>query len=545
VETMIRAERIRRSRRRDDQTTSVACCFRHTTPTSHPTIAILFLGLLLHYHHQQQQGTVDAFATPSIQKHSSLRNRPSSCAPFSRYYYFTSAEHFLLQQPISITPTPITTTARWAFSDNQNKNEKNDDESNQETTWIGLSERTKGIVVLLTVPLAWGTYGPVVKYLYEIKPAVPGFVFSACYYLVASLTTLSIVSFQQNRSNNFFQAEEEEKQIGTDTIDGDETMEHRPTFPIAGGIELGLYLFLGNCLQVIGLKTVSSDRAGFLVQLTTVMVPVTEALLAGNLLAILPRTWISCLLAFCGICVMNLDGMDQESIASMLDIFKSFSKGDVLILSAAVLYTLHVVRLGRYAKETTPMKLAASKATVETILSTSLVVGLMSFAGSGVTAGGGFLAFVQESGMEISNFFSSISKSVATGAVPQSAILSALGATLWTGLVTCAYTIFAQSYGQKRVGPSEANLIYSVQPICTALFAFLLLGETMGPAGVVGGIFIGAAVYLVTMTTGEINDEQDDENDENDNKTVKLRSNLPEISRQTDLLRNSTEVLVK
>lgn len=37
------------------------------------------------------------------------------------------------------------------------------------------SERTLGILVLLTVPLAWGTYAPVVKYMYEkIDPAMPG-----------------------------------------------------------------------------------------------------------------------------------------------------------------------------------------------------------------------------------------------------------------------------------------------------------------------------------------------------------------------------------
>ena len=37
-----------------------------------------------------------------------------------------------------------------------------------------------GILVLLTVPLSWGTYAPVVRYLYAIQPPVPGFVFSSC-----------------------------------------------------------------------------------------------------------------------------------------------------------------------------------------------------------------------------------------------------------------------------------------------------------------------------------------------------------------------------
>eukprot|EP00797_Seminavis_robusta_P019341 Sro292_g109560.2 (309) ;mRNA; r:9535-10461 len=305
-----------------------------------------------------------------------------------------------------------------------------------------------------------------------------------------------------------------------------------------GGLELGLYLFVANCLQVLGLKTVPSDRAGFLVQLTTVMVPVLEALLAGNLLAVNARTWFSCLLAFTGISVMNLEGIigGQASIASFLTAFGSFTKGDVLIISAAVLYTLHVVRLGRYARETTPLKLAAAKATVETVLSSGLVLALMSLAGSATMP-----SFVTETGAEIANFFSTISKGIVAGTVPKSAIISAVGATLWTGLVTCAYTIFAQSFGQKRVGPTDANLIYSIQPICTALFAFFLLGETMGPAGVVGGAFIGAAVYLVTGADSSDQEEDKDVDDDDDAYEVQLSPNDLAAEQQ----RNRTEVLIR
>ena len=129
----------------------------------------------------------------------------------------------------------------------------------------------------------------------------------------------------------------------------------------------------------------------------------------------------------------------------------------------------------------------------------------MAIAGStsalATTSSSGLMAFVQETGAEITTFFSTIRTNFAAGTIPSGAIGAAVGATLWTGLVTCAYTIFAQSYGQKRVGPTDANLIYSIQPLCTASFAFFLLGETMGPAGVVGGLFIGAAIYLIVTSS--------------------------------------------
>ena len=459
----------------------------------------------------------------------------------------TGTVPYLIQPPSpKIAHTTSATRSSQTRLSLRESNNNNADQKQGQGGWISLSERTKGLAVLLTVPFAWGTYVPVVRYLYEIQPAVPGFVFSACYYAVASFTTLSIVAFQDRKTAASTLESTDDDDNNNNVLPGGEVSvsdkkQTGSSFPILGGMELGLYLFLGNCLQVVGLQTVAADRAGFLVQLTTVMVPVTEALFAGRFLAIPARTWLSCFLAFLGICVMNLDGISQGSISSMMVAFKTFTQGDVLILSAAVLYTLHVVRLGRYAKETTPMKLAASKATVETVLSSTLVFGLMSFAAGSTAATGGLPAFLQATGTEISTFFSTITKSFAAGTVPQSAIISAVGATLWTGLVTCAYTIFAQSYGQKRVGPSDANLIYSFQPICTALFAFILLGETMGPAGVVGGGFIAAAVYLVTMMD-DGNVPKEDEDSENNSKTPELE---PLQQAEMGRLRNTTEVLIK
>jgi drug/metabolite transporter (DMT)-like permease len=75
----------------------------------------------------------------------------------------------------------------------------------------------------------------------------------------------------------------------------------------------------------------------------------------------------------------------------------------------------------------------------------------------------------------------------------------AVSAVIWTGLVPVAYTIVAQSYGQGQGGvrPVVANLIYTIQPLWTALFAYLLLHEALGPAGYLGGILIGSAVLLV------------------------------------------------
>jgi hypothetical protein len=80
--------------------------------------------------------------------------------------------------------------------------------------------------------------------------------------------------------------------------------------PIIGGLEPGIYLFFANGLQILGLETVPADRVRFLVQVTTVIVPVVSAAFTGNLLMILMQMWPACLLVFCGVIIIGLDGKD-------------------------------------------------------------------------------------------------------------------------------------------------------------------------------------------------------------------------------------------
>jgi len=395
----------------------------------------------------------------------------------------------------SSTKKEIRTSGLYSsFSDN-------DDDDGGVT---GVGGRALGILVLMTVPLSWGTYAPVVRYVYEIDPPVPGFVFSAGYYLVASLSLLTLANLtdkqqqqQDVAASNTDNAKNENAIIKNSP--NDDSTSSLSTLPIQGGLELGVYLFLGNALQVIGLKTVPADRAAFLVQLTTVMVPLVSAATTGSFFSIPLRTWIACLLAFSGVIVMGFDGKEisGDLSSSLSSITDTFTGGDLLIVLAAFVYTLHVVRLGRYAPSTTPISLAASKATTEAILSIGLVLGLLACT-NGDTQG--LPSFVAETGNDISNFFTSIGNAFNTNSIPMSTLLPAAGAILWTGWVTCAYTIYAQSFGQSRVSPTDANLIYTTQPLFSALFAWVILGETLGEAGYIGAALIGVALWLVTGT---------------------------------------------
>lgn len=452
----------------------------------HCPIGLTFHALLL----------MSGYFSLEAQAYSSLSGRRTSSLPVTGT---TSSESNQLRQrsrPIANTssrePKPLEAL--------QNPSDGED---------ISKEDRNRGILVLLTVPLAWGTFEPVVRYVYAIEPPIPGLVFSPCYYFVAA-SALSLLSWATSSSSdetdiNAKGSQDEYTELSETEKSVTEKIPAGNNLPILGGMELGFYLFLGNSLQVLGLKTLNSDRVAFLIQLTTIFVPLVQGIAARNLLAIPIRTWIACLIALSGVGVLALEGnpdvVEQQAMTQQFFL----SQGDFLVVGSALAYTFHCIRLEKYAKTTRAVTLASCKATTETILSVLLVLALLSYGGDTTEAAStssNFLAnFAAESGTEITSFFSTMSEKISEGSIPASALIPAVGAVLWTGLVTCGYTIYAQSYGQSRVKPSDANLIYTFQPVWTSLIAFFLLGETLGPSGFAGGALIGLAVFLVI--TGE------------------------------------------
>jgi drug/metabolite transporter (DMT)-like permease len=378
-----------------------------------------------------------------------------------------------------------------------------------------------GVAVLLTVPLAWGTYTPVVKYLYGLNPPVPGLVFSALYYTVAAVSLRVALHYSRSIDGPV----QEPRSSGRAA---DLTFKNNDSLPWRGGLELGLYLFVANVAQLIGLSTVPADRAGFLVQLTTVLVPIlqTMTLRETGRGAVSATTWTACLVAWMGVVIIHQDNDFDSSGDSWTQFWTAATtassewspwamvtsswmgegggiSGDAWILAAALIYSLHVVRLERYAQESTALTLATAKATVEAVLSVALV-GALVLVGSRSSASlpaTDIMSLASSTGQEILQFLSFWTNTANSGSLPVSTWGPVVGAVVWTGWITCAYTIYAQSFGQSRVRPTDANLIYSLQPLCTALFAYGLLGETLGPAGLVGGALIATAVTMVATHT--------------------------------------------
>jgi drug/metabolite transporter (DMT)-like permease len=398
---------------------------------------------------------------------------------------FTGRPLQYCHRPYGHNQRDIINTRLW-LSPSSNDSIEDDVNNSQQQ----LSEKTKGLLVLLTVPMAWGTFEPAIRLVYQYQD-VPPLVFSLAYYLPAA-TVLgllsSAVSSNKNDKNIDDESQQELTRDNTLKLDDDDA-----TLALRGGIELGTYLFVGNALQVIGLKTVASDRAAFLLQLTTIFVPLVQSLLARNFSIIPIKSWFACFVALSGVALIGLDSEAAEVINSTSSTFDNlnFSFGDYFIMLGALFYSFHCVRLETFAKTTSAVNLAAAKAITETVWS-GLVVSvclLVVFITS--PDGNDILNVARSSGEKIIVYTRSLSS--------YDHWTEVILATIWTGLVPVAYTIYSQSYGQSRVPPATANLIYTCQPFFTALIAFLLLGEKLGPYGYAGGALIGSAVLLVNV----------------------------------------------
>ena len=62
---------------------------------------------------------------------------------------------------------------------------------------------------------------------------------------------------------------------------------------------------------------------------------------------------------------------------------------------------------------------------------------------------------------------------------------------------------FLFNAGMQRIGSNSTSIISSVGPVLTLFFAYVLLGETLTPAQVVGTALVIAGVVIVsTRNTG-------------------------------------------
>lgn len=252
---------------------------------------------------------------------------------------------------------------------------------------------------------------------------------------------------------------------------------------LKAGTELGLWKTLGTTANLYGLSLTSANHAAFLIQLTTLIVPAVQGAMG---VPIPNRIWSAIGLALLGIALFTQDAVSSTSGVEDL-MGNSVLMGDALCAVAAGFYATYDLRLFDYGKKVPPLPLIRTKIAVQAIIS----FGLLAFLGEGGLLGAG--EYLQE-------LFSSISESAAS-TTSASGFLNSDGfmvgaAALWSGLAVNAVAPFLQVSGQQAVGASRAQVVYASQPLWASLLSWIMLKETLGQDGMMGGSLFLVAIAL-------------------------------------------------
>ncbi len=219
---------------------------------------------------------------------------------------------------------------------------------------------------------------------------------------------------------------------------------------------LGLLAFAGFATQTVGLGITSASNAAFITGLSVVLTPVVAAVFWRRPLA--RRDYVAAGVGFVGLAVIaTRDGLS------------AVNAGDLLILLTAVSYALFIVYLGEV--------------------------------GGRVNANS--LAFMQHLPMLALAWL---------WAAPVVSVVPDVPARTWLAiaflaLVATAGVAIVQVHAQRVVPAHVAALVFGLEPVFAALFAYLLLGEQLGWRGTLGGALLVASILYSQVGQSRAGDE--------------------------------------
>jgi len=228
---------------------------------------------------------------------------------------------------------------------------------------------------------------------------------------------------------------------------------------VVDGIWLGVVLATLFWLQTDGMRFTSTAKSGFITGLYVLFTPLIAV-------AIGQRVKLTSLLgAVVATYGLYLLVQSPGSTGALGGIFGRMNRGDVETLACALLCAVHIVLMGNFARKSDAWLLASSQVITCGIISVGV-------------------AFVG---------------SIGAGAAQAAAGLSnwhAVLATLYLALFSTVFAFWAQATAQTRLGPTEAAILFSLEPVVAALLSVFWLKEPMSARQAFGGGLIVFAMIV-------------------------------------------------
>lgn len=215
---------------------------------------------------------------------------------------------------------------------------------------------------------------------------------------------------------------------------------------LPGGVCCGIALCAASLLQQFGIRYTSVGKAGFLTTLYIVIVP-----LLGIFVRRIPgvKVWCSVVAALIGMYLLCISGSVRIGL------------GDALVIGCAFVFSIHIMVVDHFAEQVDGVKLSCLQ------FLTSGVICLV-------------LAFLTEHPSWDALF---------AGIVP----------VLYAGVLSSGVGYTLQVVGQKKVEPTAASLILSMESVFSVLAGWVILGQKLSARELLDCALVFAAVICVQL----------------------------------------------
>ena len=216
---------------------------------------------------------------------------------------------------------------------------------------------------------------------------------------------------------------------------------------LRGGIQCGIFMFLGTFLQQAGLSYIGAGKSGFITATYTVLVPVAAVFLGKK---IRPIVWVGAAVCLAGLYLLCMMGEEM-----------TIGRGDILTLLCAFAFMGQILSIDHFSALVSGVRLSRLQALTAGILS---LIGMVLFEKPDLHE-----------------------------------ILIAWGPILYGGVLSGGVAYTLQILGQKHSEPTEATIIMSLESVFSVLAGALVLHEVMEPAQYLGCILIFSAILMTQI----------------------------------------------
>lgn len=227
---------------------------------------------------------------------------------------------------------------------------------------------------------------------------------------------------------------------------------------VAGSI-LGIFYFTGFAAQSVGLNLTTATKSGFITGTFVVFIPILQLIIEKRI----PKWFnvLSVILVLLGLIMLSSRGENVFEFFSQLG--SDFNFGDFFTLICALLFAFQVVYVDVFTKKYDYLPM---------VFIQLLITGL-----------GGFLlaGIFSVTGIELIKF--NFSNNI-------------IFALLYTSVFASILATIIQLKFQKNVSPTKAGIIFSIEPIFAAIFAYFLLNEKISNFGLIGCVLIFAGLII-------------------------------------------------